>query len=333
MALSDRHIVGVKSESTYGDDAFTSSAPTDSEWLGIIGEPSIQERTVDVPASEKTADGLGGQILRYGEATDVSFSTYLVGKESTAGDPPPVIADLYKASNLDETVNSGTSVDYATAYGRSMASVPAMTVYEGIRDDVSGDYFTRVVTGVRGVPTFVFEDGQDARVNYEGVGLYSEMTTSTTAISAPSSYSGGKNRLKCQGMTLTYDGTQYPITSAEVVTGLEVDEDRELGTDHAVDEVGLYLPNEAKPGGSVTFKARSNVITTILGANVQPDNGSFTVVPTADLVITLTDGTTDTIEITMTDCAFGAHSKNLAGGNYLFDVPFTALGGLSISFT
>ncbi|QDG49299.1 hypothetical protein FIV42_00680 [Persicimonas caeni] len=328
MALTDRHLLAVKAEPAYGDDAFTGSTP--SEWLGIIGEPSIQESVVEVGPEEKTADGLGGQILRYGEKTDVQFTTYLVGKDSAAGDPPPsVLADLFKACNLAETVNASTDVTYDLAFGRSMSLVPSMTVYEAIRDDESGDYFIRLVKGVRGTPTITFEDGQDVRVQFSGTGLYSELSAATTAINNPTGYSGGKDRFKVQGIVFDLDGTQYDITALEIVTGMEVDEDRNLTADNAVDEVGLYLPNGNKPGGSTTFKARSQEMTNILPkVQVPADN----VVPKGTLTITLSHGS-DTIEIVGSGCALGAYAKNLAGSNYTFDVPLTFLDGLSITFT
>lgn len=330
MSMTHNHLLATKAEPTYGDDAFSGATPT--AWLGVLGEPGIQEKTVDIPAEETTADGLGGQMLRYGDKTDVSFTTYLVGKQSAAGDPPPaVLADIFKASNLEETITATTSAAYALAFGRAMASVPSMTVFEGIRDAVSGDYYTRLVKGVRGTPKYLFEDGQDARCEFTGVGLYSELSTVATAITAPSSYSGGKNRMKVQGVTFNYAGTEYDITKLEITPGTSIDEDRNATADYGVDEVGLYLAKGDKPGGSVTFKARSAVITDIL-PKIMPDAGSFTRVPTATLTVTLTDGT-DTITITGHGCAFGAYAKNLAGHNYTFDVPLTFLDGLTVTFT
>jgi len=327
MALSDRHIVGVKSETTYGTDAFTGSEPTD--FLGILGEPKIQELSTDIGPMEKTADGFGGSVLRVGDKTDVSFTVYMVGKGVAAGDTPPQHDALLKASNMGETVVAATSATYDLGWGRTQTEVPSMTVYEGIRDDESGDYFTRVVTGCRVVPTWKFEDGADAKVEFAGVGRYSTLSTATTAISNPSEYSGGKTRMKVQGMVFTYDGVEYPIVSAEVVSGMTIDEDHVVSAENSMDSAGLYLANGDKPGGSLTFKARSSVLTDILPLTGVPSGCS---VPTAEVTITLSCGG-DTITITGNDCAFGAHSKNLENSNYTFDVPLTFLGGLSVEYT
>jgi hypothetical protein len=204
-----------------------------------------------------------------------------------------------------------------------------MTVFEAIRDDKSGDYYTRVVEGVRGVPTLAFADGADVRLNFAGVGLYSELTKATQAIAEPAAYSGGKDRFKCQGITFDLDGTTYDITALELVTGMSVDEDRNLTVTSAVDEVALHLANGAKPGGSCTFKARSAEITSLLPKATAPAGG---VVPKGTLTITLTHGG-DTITIVGEGCAVGAYSKNLAGRNYTCDCPLTFLDGLSITFT
>lgn len=328
MALSDRHILATKAETNYAEDAFSGATP--SNWLGIIGEPSIQESTVEIGPEEKTADGLGGQMLRYGEKTDVKFTTYLVGKDAAAGDPPPnVLADVFKACNLAETINASTDVTYDLAYGRDMSTVPSMSVFEGIRDDATGDWFTRLVLGVRGKPKWMFEDGKDARVEFDGEGIYSELSTTTTAITNPTDYSGGKDRFKVQGIVFDLDGTQYDITKLDLTTGMDFQEDRNLTANHAVDEVGLYLPNGNKPGGSVTFKSRSAELTDLLPKSNVPADG---IVPTGTLTITLTHGG-DTVTITGSGCALGAYSKSLQGGNYDCDVPLTFLDGLSVVFT
>src|SRR5690554_8166163 len=102
MSMSDKHLIAIKSETDYGVDAFGGSLPTD--WMGIIGPPEIQETTQEIGPEEITADGLGGQILRVPEKTTVSFTAYLVGKATDAGDPFPSLDVLLKASNCAETI-------------------------------------------------------------------------------------------------------------------------------------------------------------------------------------------------------------------------------------
>lgn len=327
MGMSDRHLLAIKRETTQGTDAFSGVAPT--EWLSIVGEPEIQESVVEIGPDEKTADGLGGQILKVGEKTDVSFEAYLVGKDGAAGDPPPGgLSDLFLGCNLAETITATTDVGYDLVFGRMMATVPSFTVYEAIRDDVTGDYHVRVVTGVRGVPTFKFEDGGDARVSFEGVGKYSELSEAATeTIANPTQYSGGKNRLKIQGMGYSLGGSQFGITALELTTGMSVDEDKDLTASEAVDKVGLHLANGDKPGGSNTFK--SEEFANVLPLCKPTANG---VAPTGELSVTLTDGT-DTIQFIGAGAVVGAYSKSLAGGNYNYETPMTCLDGLSLIFT
>lgn len=330
MALSDRHLVAIKTEVTYGVDPFQGS-PTD--FLGIIGEPEIVESTVDIGPEEKTADGFGGSVIRYGEKTDVAFTAYLVGKKSAAGSTPPEHDVLWKGCNFRETITAGTSVEYKLEWGRDQSKVPSMALFEAIRDDEDGKYYTRTITGIRGVPTFVFEDGQDARVNFAGVGQYAafNFTQAGATITSPaaSKYSGGKARMKVQGMTFKYNNVAYPITACEITTGMSIDEGHSLSATYAVDSVGLYLANGDKPGGSVTFQGSTSVLRNII-KETQIPNGCK--VDSATLEITLSCGG-DTITITGTDCVLGAHSRNLANGNYNFDVPLTFLGGLKVVYT
>lgn len=333
MSLSDRFLIGVDSESNYGDDAFGGSDP--SEWLAVQGEPEIEERTTEVGPEQKTYDGLGGHVLRYADATEVSLSTFIVGKDGSAGDPPPdPLASLLKAGNFEETVNTDTDVVYTlNGYSSGMTDVPSATVFEAIRDDTDGDYYTRLVEGVRWGLSFTFEDEGSVVVEADGVGLYSERAVSTSSISDPADgdVSGGKDRLKVQGMTFKFDGTEYDVTSAEMSTELSVQEHAILNQDSRVDEVKLSLGDEDRPGGSVTFKGRSDELTDIVRDQIQPDAGGFDKVPTGDLEIEVGDGT-DTVTFVGKDCVLGAYSKSLEGNNYNFDVPVTFLGGLEITF-
>jgi len=325
MSMSQRHLLAIKAETNYGEDAWGASPPT--SWLAIVGQPTIQESVQEMGPEEMTADGLGGQILRVGEMTTVSFTTYLVGKLDTAGDPPPELDALFKASNCAEEIVPTTSAGYGVSFGRMMASVPSMSVYEAIRDDVSGEYYTRLVTGVRGVPTITLEDGQDIRISFEGEGLYSELSETTTAITNPTEYSGGKDRLKCQGLTFTYGGDPYGITALELTTGMETAQTSTLTADNSVDAIGLMLSAGSKPGGSVSWASGewANIFPHIKPPANDP-------VPTGELIATITDGT-DTVKFTGTDTAVGAYAKNLQGGNYTYDTPLTCLGGLGILFT
>ena len=324
MSMSGRHLIAIKSETDHGVDAFVGSLPT--EWLGIIGQPEIQETTQEIGPEEMTADGLGGQILRVPEKTALSFTTYLVGKADAAGDPPPGLDVLFKASNCAETISAASSAAYQVAFGRSMTDVPSMTVYEATRDDVSGDYYVRAITGVRGTWKVMFTDGKDVRLSFEGVGQYAEKSTVLETISAPTEYSGGKNRLKCQSIAYTYAGDAFGITEIELGTGMTIDEDHDLSATASVDQVGLYLAEASKPGGSTTFKSGE---WTRLWPLVKPAPGPQ---DSGEVKITVTDGT-DTVELVGIDTVIGAYSKTLAGGNYEHTTPLTCLGGLTVTFT
>ncbi|MFW5968553.1 MAG: hypothetical protein ACOCV2_13600 [Persicimonas sp.] len=328
MGLSDKHIIAIKAEDTYGEDAFDDSEPDASDWLAVFEHPEIQESYQEMGPEEITADGFGGQSRAVGDMTEVAFETYLVGKEDAAGDPPPVLSELFKASNMAETVNTDTDVEYDLTFGADQDEVPSMTVYEAIRDDVSGDWYVRVVTGVRGTWTLTFEDGSDVMLSFEGRGLFSELDETTTSITAPSKgdYSGGKDRIKVQGITFKLDGSDHSITNLEIETGMSVFSNRDLTGDHSTDQVKLHLAQGDRPGGSGTWASGewSDVHT-----KARPDDDGNP--PKGTLEVEVGDAD-DTVTIKGDGCVVGAYSKSLEGGNYEFETPLTFLDGLSMTF-
>jgi hypothetical protein len=326
MANSIRELIAVDSESTYGTD------PTSGDPSELLSCYSVDITPVfsDVPVDRKTADGFanGQQMLRIGSHVDVSFEFPLLGKESAAGDPPPIIGTVFKAANFEETVNASTDVTYTLIYGADQTKVPSMTVRYYLRDDESGDYYLHTITGVRGTLTFTMEDESDVRCQFQGIGTFSEMATSTTSPTLPSTYNGGKDPLAAQGMTVSYDSTDYDARSVDFSTGYSIDRYDVRTETNRLKKATLYLADGDYPTSSVTWGEEGTWGTIIDKHKPAADR----TLSTATFETTVTDGT-DTVLFTGSETAVGMYSKSQQGGRYAYDAPLTHMNGLSIEFT
>jgi hypothetical protein len=327
MSQSAKEVLAVKSEATYGTDAF-SGDPTE-----LLSAENIQINEVysDIPVERKTHDGFahGEKMLRVKSHTDVSFEFDLLAKESAAGDPPPIIGAILKACNFEEVVNAGTDVTYTLVFGADQTKVPSMTVKHYTRDDENSDWYLRTVTGVRGTLTITMQDEGTIRCSFSGIGKFSEEATSTGSYTLPTSYNGGKDPLAAQGLTVEYDATQYDVRSLDFNTNYSQDRYDERSQDARLKKVTLDLADGDFPTSSVTWGEEGTWDTIVQEHKPDPDTD---VVPTADFKVTASDGT-DTIEFDATECAVGMYSKNQQGGRYAFDTPLTHQGGFSITFT
>ena len=326
MALSSKEVLAVKSESTYGTDAFSGDPSEALSCYSIEITPAFS----DVPMDRKTHDGFanGQEMLRIGSHVDVSFEFPLIGKDSAAGDTPPLVDVVLKAANFEETVNASTDVTYDLAYGADMTKVPSMTVKYYLRDDESGDYYVHTVTGVRGTLTFTMEDESDVRCSFEGIGLFSEMATSTSSPTLPSTYNGGKDALAAQGMTVDYDGSTYDARSIDYSTGYSIDRYDVRTETNRLKKATLYLADGDYPTSSVTWGEEGTWDSIVDKHKPAADR----TLSTATSTVTVTDGT-DTVEFTGSETAVGMYSRSQQGERYAFDTPLTHMGGLSLKFT
>lgn len=322
MSLTNRYLFSIQSESAYGTDAFSSSDPTD--YFTVFGQPSLLEEYTEVADELVRANSSRDSGLRYKNMTSVSFEAPMLAKSNSAGTAPDFISDILKASGLEETVNAGTDVTYTPKTAGGMGATPSMTAFFAIRDDETGDYYKRVTKGIHGNTTITLNQGEEARVSFEGMGLFSTMGTTAVSATEPSSYNKGQDRFRVQDLTFTYNSTEYDVTSLELNLNQSAQADQVLNASEETDEIYLATSHDA-PVLSVGFKGRSSEVADIL-SKVQP-NADGTLILN-DVTITATMGT-DTIEMNIPNAKLPMYTETVNNSRYQFDMDLLATSPLS----
>jgi len=216
----DHAIVGAKSETTYGTDAFGGAAPSGAEVLAMA-QADITQIIAIVEGDRITATFGGECDSRAASHNEVEWSMPLIGS-SAAGALPPC-SPLFKAAGFTETVVADTSVTYAPQLANNQTETPActMVVYErSIEDGTARKLLAR---GMRTNLSITLEVGAEAMIGGSGIALYDAYPTSPSALpTLPTSYSGDQCAWFTNKIALTVDGTVYPCEGLTLETNNEI---------------------------------------------------------------------------------------------------------------
>lgn len=306
------HLVAVDSETTYGEDAFDGSEP--SEFVAFRQFDFDTEIGI-VEDERERATHSGREHDTYDDSASVSWEVPFTGIVDPEGTPALPIGALLKAGNLAETVEATPpAFKYHPVTGSNMSEVPSATFVHYMIEGARGNARKMVFTGLRGNRTITLEMGEVALLSGDDTGLYAEFPTNTVSKpSEPSTYHGEEHRFVVVGMDFELDGVNYPIESLEIQTNWDVNEERDAVTAETTLS-GVFLSRSAgsRMEGSTTVKGRSSTIENILPAIRAGDAFS--------LNTTLKNPNGDRLQLSAPAVQFGNYSAN-RDGHIHFDVP------------
>lgn len=243
-------LFAIKSEVTYGTDAFGGNPPAADDWACVMA-PSIMSRRVIVENGCVRPWHSGVAHQSYASHCDISFEMPLQGKTGAAGSlpPAPLVAAL-KASGHKFTEDTGVSQQAAPITFHAMADAPSCSIY-AVFYWSDGTVQTHLVTGVRLTSTLRASGETPVVLAFEGKGLYSELTSATTAAPAnPTAFGGNKPHFLSNGMALQIEAQDFRIKSLELGVGWD-NENNDQITGNAV--AGFDLVRTARIAGSLEF--------------------------------------------------------------------------------
>lgn len=309
--------VSFESESTYGTDVISGS-PT--AFFKVVGDsPIVSPQRVVVESEEVCAVHDGIEHQSFASHNDASFSIYLRGKESAAGDAP-LWAALLMATGAEETITASTSAAYTWVTYHTPSVAPSMTLYEDVfYTDGTARRF--IAPGQYGNMVLTAEMDTYATVAYTGMGLFQQGASSTSSISLPGSYDGSKPRLICRNLVVSIGGSNYALRSFDLNTNWSLEEDRSMSGSSSLDAVYLKRASGSRMGGTLDF-ADVDLFEAILSAYGTD----------AQLAMTATwDDGTDTVVLSQT-IQLGQYTRS-GGSLGSFSVPYFVVGTSTITFT
>ncbi len=317
MGLQRAKFVAIKSETSYGVDAFGGVDPT--EWLAVEDvQITPADGVIESPDILAVHSKLGQ--LHFGDRTAVSITWKLTGKSGAAG-TEPADAAIFRASNHKVEVAPAVDVRITPVTGSRMTLTPSMTLVVIEIDSETGEVYAHKVTGIRGNAEFSYEAGGKLMGAFTGTGLYSPFPTfaaAGTEPALPEAYSGNKLGMKAVGQTMLVDAAPFPVIAWSLSTGWEIKADEVANATGLVDLVELQ--RTSRPPGSLSLKGRSATLKTALP--LIQDAQVFS------LDHTFTDGT-DTIQIVQPECQFASYSR----GDDRFDLPYACNGVFDVGET
>lgn len=209
---NDQGICAFNSESTYGTDAFSGSAPAAANCFPAA-ECMIKQVREQVEGGRLTATVAGECHGIHKSHTEVTLNLMLLGS-AAAGDVPP-IGPILQAAGMSETVDAGVSVTYTP----EVTQQDSITVLHYQRNVNDGNARRIMARGVRGNVTITMAVGQEAMVEFSGQGLYNDLPASdATFPTLPDEYAGDQCAWVVNTLALTVGGTTYPIEEMSFTT-------------------------------------------------------------------------------------------------------------------
>jgi len=322
-------IVGVKSEATYGADAFAGGAPADANVLPFATFEMTQLIPV-VESDRMTATNAGECDSRTPSHNEVNWSCLLFGS-SAAGVAPPVDPILL-AAGFKKTVVVDTSVTYTPDVANNDTDTPAMTgvIYERTHEDGTA---RRVMTrGMRTPLSLVMEVGSEALLSGTALGLYDEYVGTTSALpTLPLAYAGDQCGWMVNKLTLTVGGTVYPCEALDFNTnnGTEMIMTGDATGGGMVSKILLTKPKSgSRFGGSFTLVDGATALTEAIALWKNGNKATLTCVLTKGARTITLEGS---IQLTL----LGQGSKPRFPITYAFVRPNGASGEnfLTLAFT
>lgn len=259
---NDNGICAVKSEATYGTDAFGGAAPADSDCLAVaeVMIKGVQEAVLGGRITATVASECHGIHKSHSE---VSITTPLIGA-SAAGELPPCDA-LLKACGFAATVDAGVDVTYVPDI-KQQAALTAAFYQRNVNDGNARRIFAR---GVRGNMTLTMAIGQEAQLEFTGQGLYQDRATADSAFpTLPAEYSEDQCAWIVNNLSISVGGTTYPCeeVSLETPWNIEVIRTGDSSGGGTASAVLLMMPKEgARFGGGLTLADGATALAAAIG--------------------------------------------------------------------
>lgn len=254
------YLVAIKSETSYGVDAWAGSAPAAGDWVSAYDADATEKMTeVQDMSVRPFASQLAHRV--YGSHVDVTLSIPARGKSGVAGTPAPAPIDAaIKAAGNKATVVSATSVTYTPQTFHTQALCPSVSIYIAY-------FYTDGTVRVQRVLGVKFNEMKitaaakaPLMLSFTGRGLYGELSAAAgVAPTNPASYSGGKPLVLSQGGTLAI-GTETGIgfSAFEIVSAWDMNAEEDLTTLN--ESKNFDLTRGARPAGSCTFSGSAHLL-------------------------------------------------------------------------
>ena len=266
LITQDHGICAVKSETTYGTDAFGGAAPSAADVMAMASANIKQVITI-IEGDRITAEVAGECDVRVPSHNEVEWSMPFIGS-SAAGALPPCSA-LLKAAGFKETVVTDTSVTYAPQLANNQTETPActMVVYERTLEDATARKL--LARGMRTNITIALEVGSEAMISGSGQALYDAYPDDPSALpTLPTSYTGDQCAWAVNKLALTVGGTTYPCKGLTFETNNDITQimTGETTGGGMLSKVLLTKPKSgSRYGGSFTLEDGATALSEVIG--------------------------------------------------------------------
>lgn len=222
----------------------------------------------------------------------VPFGTSVAA--AVGGETPP-FAPLLQACGFEETINAGTGSEYDLV----TKNPPSLTAYLWRRNVSDDKWRLWRITGARGLPTFKFEVGKEAFIEFELTGQYVDQVSDAAEYFDPSTFAiqyladgstpvtartsgteewAAQAGAICEAMTYTFGGTALDISALELKAGRNIRAKKVMTGSSATQLVEL-VPGDG-PGGSFDLMDGGTQADTVRDAITNETEGALVMVLT-----------------------------------------------------
>jgi len=277
----DQAICAVKSETSYGVDAFGASAPTSDDTLAFRSLTITPIYEVSEP-DRVTATASGECHTVYFSHNEVAWESPLIGSVD-AGDLP-IIDAILRAGNFKRVIDAGTSVTYTPSTANDQSEVPSATflMYQRSIEDNTGKRL--MSRGSKTDLTFTFEQGSEAFLAGTALGLFDAVpATMSNLPTLPTTYNTDQCGWMINKMAVTVGNVSYPVSAFEVSSNF-VTSPQGGGAEVGAGGIRKIVLTKGKSGnrigGSLTLVDGSAALTDMITQAYAASKASLTVVIT-----------------------------------------------------
>jgi len=212
----DHGIGAVKSETSYGTDAFGGGAPADTDVLPFANLALTQTLNV-VEGDRLTATAAGECHGLSPQNTAVEWDVILTG--STGPGLLPNVDAILHACGFAATVDASTSVSYSPTLVNDSTTTPSATFLHYERVITSNEARRIMARGVKSNLAMTLTMGAEARISGSGIGLYNAYPNAPSALpTLPDSYGGDQCAWIVNSLVLSVGNVNYPVNELTFAT-------------------------------------------------------------------------------------------------------------------
>jgi len=242
MSLFDPTVgwLEVAVESTYG------TPPGDPFILMPTEPPDISEdlQMLEREAVKPTEGTL--QTSKVKDRTTISGTVRVAPNPSTDSSVPS-ISPLLVAAGLQESTSQPAAGETQAQYIQSPSQQGSATIHWYHLDQDTGQWLELELSGYRGTISLNIELDSYVTLDFEGEGLYAEMTAGNSP-SVPSTFNQGQSVLEAYNCTFSYASADTRISQAEFALNRDVHAVETVTANPKVDEI--FTRQGDAPGGS-----------------------------------------------------------------------------------